>query len=78
MSKLGAGEPRETMDQGEWIKELLKLRRARRALGGRKEPLESQEELYLRTAMEMRASASASQYTERKLSAVGLSTSFDR
>ena len=75
------------MDQGEWIKELLKLRRARRALGGRKEPLESQEELYSRTAMEMRASASASQYTERasvvtlrnhKLSAVGLSTSFDR
>ena len=45
------------MDQGEWIKELLKLRRARRALGGGKEPLESQEELYSRTAMEMRASS---------------------
>ena len=58
MSNLSTCEPRETIDQGEWIKELLKLRQARRALGGSKEPLESQEELYSRTAMEMRASAS--------------------
>ena len=54
------------VDQGQWIHKLLQLRKISRALGPRKEPVESQEELYSRTAMEMRAQ-----------SVQQLSTSFD-
>ena len=55
MNKLQAAAPGDGIDQGEWINWLLERRRVRWALGIKYEPAESQEELYSRTAKEMRA-----------------------